>query len=108
MPDAQRSLVVIQAAADELRDRVIPIGEKLCIGRRAGEGIDLVIDDKLLSSKHATIARAERGYELTDHDSKNGSFVDGGRVDKRERLADGALVRFGVHLFELSRDPGPL
>ncbi len=108
MPEAARSLVVIQAADDELQGRVIPIGDQLCVGRRAGAGIDLVIDDKLLSSKHATLTRGERGYQLVDHDSKNGSFVDGARVAGSERLADGALVRFGVHLFELSRDAGPL
>jgi DNA-binding NtrC family response regulator len=102
--EQDRSLVVLHAADQRLRDRVIPIGEELRIGRVAQDGVDLVIDDKLLSGRHATIARAPeaKGYELVDHHSRNGSFVDGERVERR-KLADGSILRLGVHLFELSR-----
>ncbi len=95
---------MLHAADEELRGRVLPLGDKLCIGRRADPAVDFVVDDKLLSGRHATIARVERGYEIVDHHSRNGSFVDGERVEQA-RLSDGAIIRLGVNLFELTRDP---
>ena len=39
-----------------------------------------------------------------DHDSRNGSFVDGVRV-QRSHLTSGTIVRLGVNVFELTKDP---
>lgn len=103
----ERSLVVVHASDPRLRDRAFPVGARLTIGRREQAGTGLVIDDKLLSGVHASIERTAGGYELVDHKSKNGSFVDGIRVE-RKRLSDGSIVRLGVHLFEFSSAEGSL
>ncbi|MBM4376064.1 MAG: sigma 54-interacting transcriptional regulator [Deltaproteobacteria bacterium] len=98
---AEPCLVVLSAGDERLIGRAFPVGERLRIGRRQESGSELVIDDKLLSGKHATVKLREDGYELVDHRSKNGSFVDGVRVE-RARLGEGAIVRLGVHVFEFS------
>jgi DNA-binding NtrC family response regulator len=100
-----RCLYVLYTGDAKLRDRSIPIGAKLRIGRSRGDDVDLAIDDKLLSRVHATIARLGDSnlYELSDHQSRNGSFVDGTRV-QRAQLSDGSIVRLGVNVFELTAE----
>ena len=96
-------LTVLHSADPELRDRVIPVGDGVCIGRVDEEGVDIAINDRLVSRKHATITPLGTSdvYELVDHDSRNGSFVDGVRVQRRE-LGVGTILRLGVSLFELT------
>jgi len=94
------------ASADAaLRRRVVAIGDGLTVGRVGDEGVNFPIDDKLLSRRHATIARLGRGpvQRLTDHESRNGSFVDGARVNKAN-LHVGAVLRLGVSVFVVDRD----
>jgi DNA-binding NtrC family response regulator len=104
-PTGGFGLIVLHSADDTLCGRVIPVGAALRIGRAGQEGADLAIDDRLLSRDHASIVRVgETGrYDLVDHGSRNGSFVDGQRVD-RHRLLDGSIIRLGVTVFELSAD----
>ncbi len=52
-----------------------------------------------VSSVHATLALADGTWTVTDHDSRNGTFVDGRRVTTAS-VASGARIRFGeVTLF---------
>src|SRR5256885_14539260 len=58
--------------------RAIPVGEGLQIGRGTpdqGTG-QLLLDDALVSGRHAHIGRGSGGFEGTDS-SKNGTLVDG-------------------------------
>ncbi len=55
---------------------------------------DIVITDEYLSSNHAVIRYEDGRYELRDHESTNGSFVNEKRVSKEE-LIDNDSVRFG-------------
>jgi DNA-binding NtrC family response regulator len=100
-----RSLTVLYSADPRMRDRIIPIGDKLVVGRQAVEGVGLAVDDRLLSRTHASISPSGKSglYELVDHQSRNGSFVEGARV-QRAQIADGAIIRLGVTVFELTRD----
>lgn len=100
-----RCLTVLYSGDPKLRDCVISLGEELVIGRHAEGGVGLAIEDKLLSRKHATITRigTSRMYEIVDHDSRNGSFIDGVRRDKCH-LSDGSILRLGVSVFELTAD----
>lgn len=99
-----RTLAVLHTPDVDLRDRTIPIGERVSIGRKGGADVDVEIGDRLLSRLHATIECGPQGqtYFINDHDSRNGSFVDGKRIKGRRRLRDGAIVRLGVSVFELS------
>ena len=98
-------LTVLHTGDSALADRIVPIGKGLCIGRAGGDEIDLGIDDRLLSRRHATVAPIGETdlFELVDHESRNGSFVDGIRT-QRVRLTPGAIIRLGVSVFELTSD----
>ncbi len=42
---------------------------------------DIFLDDVTVSRRHAEITRSDRGYELRDRGSLNGTYVDHERVD---------------------------
>jgi DNA-binding NtrC family response regulator len=69
------------------------------LGRDDGEGA-IVIDDPLLSRRHAMIEHVREldGHLVRDLESKNGTFVDGVKVEARA-LEPGAIVRVGSTLF---------
>jgi len=84
------------------RTRLQIIGDELYVGRRA-EGLPVtanvaVLDDGLVSGRHARIARTPGGYDVEDLGSKNGTWVDNLRTEGKVRLRDGALVFFGNHI----------
>jgi transcriptional regulator with PAS, ATPase and Fis domain len=84
------------------RVRLQIVGEELYLGRRAdGLPVDAnaaVLEDGLVSSRHARIVRGAGGFDLEDLGSKNGSFIDNVRASGRVRLRDGALVFAGNHV----------
>lgn len=101
-PRSVRSLAVLFTQDPALRDRLVPLGPSLLIGRRTGTEPNLVVDDKLLSSSHARLdALSAYSYRLRDLGSSNGSFVDGVRVTQAT-LGVGSLLRLGVSVFELT------
>ena len=62
---------------------------------RGGEN-DLRFDLEALSSIHATFARSGERWYVQDHNSKNGTFVNGQRLEPGSllRLSEGDTVRF--------------
>lgn len=65
----------------------------LVIGR--GTGCQLVLDDALVSRKHAEVEVSEGRATLVDLGSVNGAFVNGIRVNGRQSLADGDKIMIG-------------
>ena len=49
-----------------------------------------------VSSRHAAIITKPDGYVLQDLDSKNGTYVNGKRIDEDRLLADGDVIGFGA------------
>ena len=66
---------------------------------------DLQIEDSTVSRKHASIDIAPGGATIEDLDSKNGTFIDGARLDARTPLRDGQSFVLGdaVVVFRKSR-----
>ncbi|GAA2992662.1 ABC transporter ATP-binding protein [Streptomyces fulvorobeus] len=72
------------------------------IGR--GDGNDLVVDDLLVSRRHAELrALADGTYEIVDLASHNGTFLNGAPVD-RAPVAAGDVVGIGHSAFCLVGD----
>lgn len=72
-------------------------GGKLIIGRKL-EMVNLHIDDHSLSRQHATIVRHGHSLYLEDHESSNGTFVNGEKVGgevEAIKLKSGSSVRLG-------------
>ncbi len=55
---------------------------------------DIFLDDVTVSRRHAAIERSADGYEVSDADSLNGTYVDHARID-RTRLRDMQELQIG-------------
>lgn len=70
------------------------VGSVVTIGR--AEDSHVVLDDREVSRRHAQIRHDGSQYVLVDLGSKNGTRVNGGRVDRAVPLADGDEIVFGT------------
>jgi transcriptional regulator with PAS, ATPase and Fis domain len=101
-----RAVLLVVGSAERpalpARTRLQIVGDELTIGRRAdgpeGTVNVAVLDDGLVSGRHARIARGAGGYDIEDLGSKNGTWVDNLRTEGKVRLRDGALVFCGNHI----------
>lgn len=68
----------------------------LTIGRRSSNDISLAWDQEV-SRVHAHLERGSGGWDLVDEGrSRNGSYVNGERVENRHPLCDADMVRLGT------------
>jgi pSer/pThr/pTyr-binding forkhead associated (FHA) protein len=65
---------------------------RLRIGRQPDN--DVVLDDPLISRRHAELRRGPQGWQLVDLDSSNGTFLNGRRVNSAT-LAPGDVIGLG-------------
>lgn len=76
------------------RGRVYPLdAETITIGR--GNRNTIIIRDNEVSREHVTLTRTERGYELYDLDSRNGTFINGIKVDDVWLLESQCIIELG-------------
>jgi len=73
------------------------IDSGLVIGRDADS--DLVVSGIEVSRRHAVLRRSARGYLLTDV-SRNGTYVNGRRIDGSRVLRAGDMLRIGEEEFQ--------
>ncbi len=95
---AALAVKVLQSPDAALLGRVFPLVHRFCFGRAAGNEVNLVIGDELLSRQHASLERRGNAVTLHDHNSTNGTFVLGQRVTE-QTLMPGSIVRAGETLF---------
>lgn len=69
------------------------LGASYLVGR--GPHCTLRLDDRRVSSEHASISWDESGWAVRDLSSRNGTFVGTERVGARSALVRGAVVKFG-------------
>lgn len=72
--------------------------EALTIGR--GRGNSIVLDDMLVSRQHVRITADTDGLVLEDLGSRNGTYVNGRRVE-RTHLSEGDRIGIGAATFEV-------
>ena len=71
-------------------------GDRIGVGRHPDA--DLQFDpegDRAVSTYHAVLARDEDGWFVRDLGSRNGTLVDGQRIEADRRIQDGDTIRFG-------------
>jgi DNA-binding NtrC family response regulator len=92
-----RQLVTVFAPSREIAAAVTLEGSPLWIGRRGHAG--LALDDEEVSRRHAEVAHdaAADRWTIRDAGSRNGTWVDGVRVE-RAALGHGTVVRIGQTL----------
>jgi hypothetical protein len=88
------------ASEDPIGRLTLPNGDVLTlvddvymIGRDADSQVP--INDSSVSSRHARIVRNEGGYVIEDAESRNGTYVNGERINGSQRLTDADVVRLG-------------
>src|SRR5688572_10465712 len=73
-------------------------GDRVLVGR--DPACDVVIDDKSVSRRHASLERRGVTFVVTDQGSANGSFVNGAQVGEAT-LYDGQELRLGMVPFRV-------
>jgi hypothetical protein len=63
-----------------------------------GSDCDLTVADRQVSRHHARIECGREGYFLVDLGSKNGTHLNGERVEGRARLNDGDVIQIALAL----------
>ena len=84
--------------------RPLPASGTLTIGRSSS--CDVRIDHASVSRKHAEVVRLAEGYLLRDLSSRNGTFINGQRVEEH-LLQDGDLLAFGDVQFHFQAPKRP-
>ena len=84
--------------------RIHPIGDRMVLGR--DPEAEVILDGSDVSRHHAQLQRLPDGaLEIQDLGSRNGTLVNGVRVD-RQRLVPGDRLKLGSVLFVLSLEDG--
>jgi Nif-specific regulatory protein len=84
----------LMAISGPLRGSVQPfVDDCMSLGRDDANQVCLI--DRSVSRRHCTIQNAEGGFEITDLDSHNGTFVNGVPVS-RKLLQHGDTIRVGT------------
>lgn len=81
---------------------------RIVVGR--GAGVDICLPHRAVSLRHLTIEHSQRGYELLDHGSTNGTRINDKRVvsGRSTLLANGDIIEIAGFrmLFECDRAVG--
>ncbi len=80
-------------------------GEAVSIGR--AQGNDVTVADPNCSSRHAAVERAGDGFFIRDAGSKNGTFVNGRRIDCQTVLSPGDEIAIGLTIMTFDRPRMP-
>jgi hypothetical protein len=101
----RRRTLVGSLTPDDAPDNVYPLLDSAyTLGRAPSNTI--TIPDASVSSNHAQILRTAEGFVIEDLQSRNGTFVNGEKVDAKRLLADGDLIRLGkiIMTFNVARE----
>ncbi|HWO08991.1 MAG TPA: FHA domain-containing protein [Polyangiaceae bacterium] len=79
-------------------DFELPVGVTI-VGR--GDGCQLVLDDPLVSRRHACFVVDDREITVKDLGSTNGVLVNGARVEEQQLVVPGDQITIGRHNAEL-------
>ena len=87
----------------ELRGQVVLDGERLVLGR--GNACDVLVDDEAVSNDHLELSRHGGAVLATDLGSRNGTRLNGQRLDRPTRLRHGDTLALGATRLQLVLPP---
>jgi DNA-binding winged helix-turn-helix (wHTH) protein len=84
--------------------RVLPLAEGVhLLGRDPVAAV--CIDSAVVSRRHASITVARDSLSIEDHTSRNGTFLNGRRIESQSAIVHGDEVRIGPARFVVSASP---
>jgi transcriptional regulator with GAF, ATPase, and Fis domain len=95
--------VIVIFSRGQAMAQALPVGDSLVLGR---EDAVLAVDERL-SRRHVRIDRALGQWRIRDLESRNGTFVDGVRIEKSSLEGDLCVVRIGQTVLLLVPDVRP-
>ncbi len=87
-------LPVLIGQTGPLNGEIWGIRDTILIGRDSS--CDVVVPDRQVSRFHARLTRSENGMMLEDLASKNGTYLNGTRIDVPEYIQDGDVVQIAL------------
>lgn len=84
----------------------LEVESTIVIGR--ADDCSIVVDDPLVSRRHATVVKSETDLWVNDLSSRNGVFVNGERIEENHRLMVGDTLRIGGQEIRIDGDESPL
>lgn len=89
-------------ASNGSRDRIPLMKDRVTIGR--SRETDITLPDQWLSRRHAEIRRKNDSFFLVDLGSKNGTLVNGARIEGERQLQPGDRITLGEYVLTFSWD----
>jgi hypothetical protein len=87
-------LVVVKSPALDAGSDVVLNSAPLTVGRGEQNDVELA-GDEFASAEHARFDPRRDGVWIVDVGSTNGTYVNGARIQRPRKLADGDVVRIG-------------
>lgn len=100
---AERAFDVDSSIVHALRKRTSTFASVILVGRASSN--DVCIDHGTISKLHARVRLGEQRLFVEDAGSRNGTFVEGGRVRREAAVHPGDSVRFGSCAFTVHDTP---
>ena len=94
------TLKILEPAAR--KGETYPLTDELTVGRGGGCAV-VIPDDQFVSTVHARLFRRGDDLFVEDLGSRNGTFVNGARVDSPTKLKRGDRVQVGETVGEIQR-----
>jgi len=94
-PKAPKRRLVIEASTSLEPGQSFELGTAPVTIGRSGENTIALPADEFASARHARIEPLRDGVWIVDLGSTNGTSVNGRRIDGRERLSEGDVIRIG-------------
>ena len=98
-----RPVPALIASNGPLRGQRFEVDADVYVGRE-GEGITL--DDLEVSRRHAVLRSSQETVTIEDLGSRNGTFVNGNRIDSVTTIGHGDVVKLGATSFDVDISPG--
>ena len=102
-PSSARAFATLRVVAPPAREgELVPVDGEVTVGRGGGCA-RVIADDQYASTVHARVYRSGRDLVVEDLGSRNGTYVNGERIDGPVRLRRNDRVQFGQTVCDVQR-----